>query len=88
MKERSKEFSIEKMAKVFQVSINGYYSYIKRSPSSREKENEDLKDLIVKIYHEGRSMYGSPRVKGRLNNLGVIPIAVNNFTFELRENCR
>lgn len=71
MKERAKEFSIEKMAKIFEVSINGYYSYIKRNPSCREKENKHLMDLILKTYYEGRSMYGSPRIHGRLNNLGV-----------------
>lgn len=71
MKDRSREFPIEKMAEVFEVSINGYYSYIKRKPSLREKENTHLMDLIAKIYREGRSMYGSPRVHGKLNNLGI-----------------
>jgi putative transposase len=71
IKERSEEFSIEKMAEVFEMSINGYYSYIKRKPSSREKENKYLMDLVTKTYCEGRSMYGSPRVHGRLNKLGI-----------------
>lgn len=71
MKERSEEFPIEKMAKVLQVSVNGYYSYIKKKPSDREKENIQLMDLIKKIHQEGRFMYGSPRVHGRLSNLGI-----------------
>ena len=71
MKNKSKEFSIEKMAKVFEVSTNGYYSYIKRRPSSREEENRQLMNLIEEVYREGRSMYGSPRVHGRLRNRGI-----------------
>jgi putative transposase len=71
MKEKSEEFSIGKMAEVFEVSVNGYYSYIKRKPSCREKENNYLMDLIAKTYREGRLMYGSPRVQGRLNKLGI-----------------
>lgn len=71
MREKSKEFSIEKMAKVFEVSINGYYSYLKRKPSSREIENNYLLDLAIKIYNEGRSMYGSPRIHGKLTIQGI-----------------
>lgn len=71
MKEGSKEFPIEKMAEVFEVSVTGYYSYIKRSPSFREKENSRLKEVIKQIYREGRSMYGSPRIHGKMRNLGI-----------------
>ena len=71
MKDRSKEFSIEKMAKVFEVSVNGYYSYVKRKPSLRETENNELIDLIKEVYREGKCMYGSPRISGRLKNSGI-----------------
>lgn len=71
MKDRSKEFSIEKMARVFGVSANGYYSYIKRNPSYRDKENQKLMDGIKQVYKEGRGMYGSPRVQGKLNHMGI-----------------
>lgn len=71
MKEKSNEFPLEKMAEVFGVSVTGYYSYIKRNPSFREKENSYLMHLIEKIYREGRYMYGSPRIHGRMNHLGI-----------------
>lgn len=70
MKEKREEFSIEKMAKVFEVSVNGYYSYLKRASSGREKENSDLMVMIKKIYHEGRCMYGSPRIQAKLKQMG------------------
>jgi len=72
MKDRSKEFPIERMAKVLGVSANGYYSFIRRSPSLRAKENAKLIESIKAIYRQGRSMYGSPRVHGRLCKLGVL----------------
>lgn len=71
MREKSKEFSLEKMEEVFGVSVAGYYSYIKRPLSSRAKENTYLKHVITKIYHEGRSMYGSPRIHGKMRNRGM-----------------
>lgn len=71
IKERSNEFSIEKMAKALQVSVSGYYSYIGRKPSLRKKETNQLTDAIRKIYRDGRRMYGSPRIHGKLGKLGV-----------------
>jgi len=71
MKARAKEFPIEKMAKVFEVSVNGYYTHLKRGITVREEENIRLKGLIEKIHQEGRRKYGSPRVHGKLKNAGI-----------------
>jgi len=71
MQEKADEFSLEKMAKVLQVSVSGYYSYINRRSSLREEENNELIDVIEKIYLEGRHVYGSPRVHARLSQLGI-----------------
>jgi transposase InsO family protein len=71
MKEHAKEFRIEKMALVFQVSISGYYVYVQRGLSLRDKEDQKLVDQIKQIYQEGRKMYGSPRVHAVLQRRGV-----------------
>lgn len=71
MKERSKEFPIGKMAEVLQVTVNGYYSYVRRKSSLKEETNTLLMSAIEKIYREGRSMYGSPRIHGKLSKLGI-----------------
>lgn len=71
MKEYSEEFAIEKMAGVLEVSVTGYYSYIKRNTSFREKENNQLMGLIREIYREGRCMYGSPRIYGKMKRQGI-----------------
>ena len=40
MKTQKEEFPIERMSKVFGVSVSGYYAWSKRVPSLRERENE------------------------------------------------
>ena len=71
MHEHREEFSIEKMASVLRVSSSGFYSCGKRPPSSREKENLGLAQKIEEIYLEGRQLYGSPRIHGRLIKMGI-----------------
>ena len=71
MQEKKYVFPIGKMAKILQVSERGYYAYVDRKISAREKENQKLLDLIWQIYQEGRCMYGSPRVHGKLCRLGI-----------------
>jgi putative transposase len=70
MQEEGQEFPVGKMAKVLKVSVSGYYAYLCRKPSLREKKNKRLLDLIRKIYLEGRSMYGSPRIHAKLQKTG------------------
>ena len=71
MQEHAEKYSIGKMAKLFQVSVRGFYSYKNRTISSREKENQKLFEQIEQIYQEGRGVYGSPRIHGRLVKRGI-----------------
>lgn len=71
MRENENNFSIEKMALVLGVSARGFYAYRNRKTSSREETNKNLLEEIKKIYEEGRKLYGSPRVHGRLIKLGI-----------------
>lgn len=71
MRENENHFCIEKMAEVLEVSSRGFYAYRKRNRTLREGENRALLQEIKKIYEEGRCLYGSPRVHGRLIKLGI-----------------
>ena len=71
MQKEAENFPIEKMALIFQVSTSGYYGYIKRKTSFRDKENEKIVALIEKIHQEGRYMYGSPRIHAKMLRLEV-----------------
>ncbi len=61
---------MEKMCRVFNVSRSGYYSWLKRGLSQRKKYDEKLKEQILKIYHQGRGVYGSPRIYEQLRRDG------------------
>lgn len=70
MKEHEKEFNVEKMAKVFEVSRSGYYDFLKRGKSRRALENERLKSIIKEIHANSRRIYGSPRVHAKIKTRG------------------
>jgi putative transposase len=70
MKKHEEEFSIEKMAKVLNVSRSGYYDYLAKEKSARWVENERLKKKIKSIHEEKRKVYGSPRVHRELKKQG------------------
>lgn len=62
-----KEHRIAKMAKVLEVSESGYYKWLKRKPSRREKEDIELIALIKHIYDKSRGIYGARKVTVELN---------------------
>ncbi len=55
-------FSIEMMCKVLGVSRSGFYSWLKRKPSKRTLENDDLMEQIREIHKKSKGTYGSPRI--------------------------
>ena len=55
-----------------QVSKSGYYAWLKRPESKRNKENKQLVEQIRDIYQKSRQTYGSPRIYAELKQLGVI----------------
>jgi len=70
MKKYKKEFQVGKMAKVLKVSRSGYYKYINKKESLREKENKELTQVITEIYKRNRRIYGSPRIHAVLKKQG------------------
>ena len=62
MKKHSSEFSVERMAKVFEVSRSGYYNWQCRRKSKRAQEQQ-LFDLEVQsAFMAGKGHYGRDRV--------------------------
>jgi len=59
------------MCHTFNVSRSGYYQWLNRKPSLRDKRDELLKQEILKIYNRGRSYYGSPRIHRDLLKIGL-----------------
>ena len=71
MKNHSIEFSIEKMAKVLDVSTSGYYDYFSRILSNQKKENLFLLEKINESFLLSLYTYGSPRIYQDLKDQGI-----------------
>jgi len=63
-------FSVERMAKVLQVSVSGYYAFRRRGESKRAKANRELLMAIKRAFEESKSTYGSPRITAFLKKKG------------------
>ncbi len=64
------EFAIKTMCRVLEVAVSGFYAWLRRAPSRRSQENTGLGERIVRIYHDNRQVYGSPRIHAALRAAG------------------
>jgi len=53
------------------VTTGGYYAWLKRPPSLRQKSDTHLLEKIRRIFKENRGLYGSPRIHATLAKQGV-----------------
>lgn len=58
------------MCRVLKVTRGAYYSWIKRIPSKRKKEDDILSLEIKRIHRESGNTYGIRRIKAQLNKDG------------------
>lgn len=73
------------MCRVYGVTRAGFYAWCSRGPSQRARENASLVKRIRKIHQANRSVYGSPRVYRRLQELGV-PVSENRVAKLMRSS--
>ena len=55
-------FPVAMMCRVLEVSRAGYYAWRQRQPSSQQRDDERLTELIRTVHKENRRVYGSPRI--------------------------
>jgi transposase InsO family protein len=65
-----KAFPVATMCRLFSVTRQGYYAYVKRQAVTGSAEVE-LQAQVKQAYAEGRGAYGSPRVIAALRRKGV-----------------
>lgn len=65
------EFSILSLCDVFEVSRSGYYEWVQREPSKREKQDVELTQHIKLIAKANRYVYGVPRIHAELQEQGI-----------------
>lgn len=63
-------FGIEKMCRVLRLSRSGYYAWIDRPESNRDRENRLLVTKIRKSHEQSKEIYGSPRITDDLIGWG------------------
>ncbi len=62
--------SVCDLCELFGVSTSGYYDWLGRKPSNRDKENRELGEQIMEIHRKSRKTYGSRRVTKALHANG------------------
>lgn len=71
MQENRDRFKLKSMSKALKVSRSGYYAWKKRTPSNRQRGNEEILESIREVYRKSRKVYGSPRITDALNEHGL-----------------
>ncbi len=59
------------MCKVMNVSVSGYYYWLKHPVGSRVIKEQALLVDIDRVYNESKKRYGSPRIASELRELGI-----------------
>ena len=62
-------FPVAVTCRVLEVAPSTYYEAIKRQPSARTVEDQELTGLIVEVHEDSRGTYGAPSPVG--TQLGV-----------------
>lgn len=78
MKANQACYRVAIMCRVLEVSRSGYYAWLKREPSAREKANAELLERVREIHAESDGTYGAPRVHAELVELPQGPRASLN----------
>ena len=73
------------MCRVYGVTRAGSYAWRTRPPSARERQDEQLKEQILRAHQTGRGTYGSPRVYRELKHHGVV-VGENRVARLMREH--
>jgi putative transposase len=58
------------MCRVFKVTRSGYYDWLKRTPSKRAIQRQQITRQIKALYQESRCRYGSPKITDELRDNG------------------
>jgi len=84
IKEHRSEFPVTKMSKALGVSVNGFYSHLKRKPSKASVFKQELQGMIRQAYGSHGGAAGSRTIDADLRELGV-RCGKNRVADEMRE---
>jgi transposase-like protein len=70
IKQHQGEFTVLSMCRFLQVLQSAYYDWLHRIPSFREREDEQLSDILKKVFEKSRNTYGTRRLKIAMSHQG------------------
>jgi putative transposase len=82
---RQKEFEVELMCQVLNVSRSGYYAWRDRPLCARQQRRQELVEQIRGVHEASRRSYGSPRITLDLKEQGVT-VCQNTVARYMREH--
>ena len=65
------KYPIAKMVRWAKVSRSGFYAWLSRKPSPRDKSNDELLSIIKQIHEKSNKTYGSVRMVKELRQRGI-----------------
>jgi transposase InsO family protein len=71
IEQHRRQFHVQRMCQVLEVSVSGYYAWRKRPQSQRAQANQALRQQIRKVFEQSQQTYGSPRVQVELSAQGL-----------------
>lgn len=60
-----------RLCEIYGVSRSGFYDWVKRTKSNRDKQDQHLSERIQEIYRDHKGRYGAPRIHQTLKREGV-----------------
>jgi len=72
MRDHRSEFSVERMAKMLGVSKSGYYAWLSRPESGREREHRRLDARVRAAFELHKARYGSTKIARYLTDNGYL----------------
>jgi transposase InsO family protein len=71
IRQRREEFPVRLMCDMLEVSPAGYYTWLNRPVSRRDRRRARLVEQIRQVHRDSRGTYGSPRITAELKEAGV-----------------
>lgn len=71
IQEHLQDHPVDAVCQALSVSRSGYYAWLKRPPSARDRRRQELAGQIQAVHEANRGVYGSPRVCKALQEQGV-----------------
>lgn len=72
IKEWRKDYPVAALCRVLKVSESGYYAWVTRPPSPRNRENARLEQAIKASHQRTRETYGPSRLQRDLADYGIL----------------